>query len=106
MSYRRYSRYSRYSKPTPRTIEAKYAGKCICCGADLSKGEMVTYYPAGTIAGITEGKISHVGGLEGTSAKCSKENRAKLIEARNLNDYAGDGLDARYEDDCRDRCGL
>jgi hypothetical protein len=23
-----------------------------------------------------------------------------------VNDYAGEGVDTRYEDDCRDRCGL
>lgn len=103
MSYRR---FNRYSKPTPRNITAKYAGKCICCGAEIQSGEMVTYYPAGTIAGITEGKIGHIGGLDGNSAKCSNVTRAQMIADKNLNDYAGDGLDQRWEDDCRDRCGL
>jgi len=101
-----YRRFNRYSKPTPRTITAKYAGACICCGSPITAGETVTYYPAGTIAGITEGKIAHIGGLEGNSAKCSNVIRAQRTESKNLNDYAGDGLDSRWEDDCRDRCGL
>lgn len=34
-------------------------------------------------------------------------NLAKSLEVdRSVNDYAGDGLDQRYEDDCKERCGL
>jgi hypothetical protein len=99
-----YRRFRRYSKPTPRTITAKYAGACACCGAKIDADELVTYYPAGTIAGVTEGKIAHVGGLDGNSAKCAGVIRGAVDPS--LNDYAGDGLDARYEDECAERCGL
>lgn len=71
----RYHKYYRPSKPTPRNIQAKYAGKCICCGAEIGAGEWVTYYPAGTIAGVTEGKICHPGGLDGTSVRCTENLR-------------------------------
>jgi hypothetical protein len=96
-----YRKYYRHARPSPRVIEVKYAGKCVCCGAPIKAGETATYYPPGTIANVHEGKIAHVGGLDGTSARCSNE-----IKQRATNDYAGDGLDARYEDQCRDACGL
>jgi hypothetical protein len=104
MAYRRYQR--NYSNPTPRNIEVKYAGPCACCGSTIKVGELATYYPAGTIAGVAEGRLAHMGGLEGTSIKCSNVLRAQYIADRNINDFAGDGLDARYEDDCAARCGL
>jgi hypothetical protein len=102
----RYRNY-RPSKPTPRNIQAKYAGDCVCCGARINAGEMVTYYPVGTIAGITKGEISHIGGLDGNSAKCSANIGKKLeLADKSVNDYAGDGLDTRWEDDCASKCGL
>lgn len=100
-----YRRFHRSSKPTVRNITAKYADECACCGSPIKAGEWVTYYPAGTIAGITEGRIAHIGGLEGTSQKCFNNLKAKQVD-NGLNDYAGDGLDMRYEDQCRDICGL
>lgn len=96
------SRYRRYSKPVPRNITVRYAGKCACCGATIEAGTWATYYPAGTMAGVHVGQIAHTGGLDGNSATCAAKLRADV----SLNDYAGDGLDQRYEDDCRDRCGL
>ena len=95
----------RASKPQVRTILAKYAGSCACCGAAIKAGERVHFYPVGTIAGRTTSAIAHVGGLDGDSARCSAELR-KNFEARAVNDYTGDGLDARYEDDCARQCGL
>jgi hypothetical protein len=100
-----YRRFHHYSKPQPRNIAVKYAGKCACCGAPIKAGEFATYYPPGTIASRTEGAIAHIGGLDGNSAKCTAELR-KGFEARAVNAYAGDGLDERYEDQCRDICGL
>jgi hypothetical protein len=99
-------------------ISVKYSGHCACCGAEIKAGETATYYPPGTIAGRTEGAIAHIGGLDGTSARCTAEIRkAQFPEyaaeiarreagQRAVNDYAGDGLDARWEDDCAARCGL
>ena len=92
----------RYRKPTPRTIIVRFAGNCACCGSPIKVGETATYYPAGTIANFPKGAIAHVGGLEGNSARCS----AEIARRRPENDFAGDGLDERYEDECRDRCGL
>ena len=100
-----YRRYQRYSKPTPRNITARFAGVCVCCGSPISAGEIVTYYPAGTIAGVHEGKISHIGGLEGNSKECSANLQQAIVD-KSVNDYAGDGLDSRYEDDCASKCGL
>lgn len=92
-------------KPQMRRIVVKYAGPCACCGAEIKAGEAADYYAVGTIAGVTEGKIAHPGGLDGNSAKCAGELR-KGFEAAAVNDYAGDGLDARWEDDFAARCGL
>jgi hypothetical protein len=103
MAYRRFNRS--HSKPTVRNITAKFASQCVCCGGPIKAGDWVSYYPLGTIAGISEGKVAHVGGLEGNSAKCAGIIRSSGVD-HNLNDYAGDGLDARYEDDCAEACGL
>ena len=97
-------RYRRYSKPEPRTIVVRFAGKCACCGQMIAAGETATYYPPGTIAGVTEGRIGHIGGLSGESTQCAAELR-KWHEQRAVNDFAGDGLDARYEDQCGEICG-
>lgn len=99
-----YRRYNRASKPTSRNIAVKYAAPCACCGAQIKAGELATYYPVGTIAGVHEGKIAHMGGLDGNSRRCADELR-KGKDA-GANDYAGDGLDARWEDSMRDACGL
>ena len=100
-----YRRYYRPSKPTPRNIEVKYAGKCACCGAEIKAGVIATYYPIGSIAGVNKSAIAHIGGLDGTSQVCFNHLKAKVAD-KSLNSYAGDGLDQRYEDDCKDRCGL
>lgn len=99
-----YKRYYRPSKPTTRNIEVKYSAPCACCGAIIKAGELATYYPIGTIAGCHEGKISHIGGLDGNSLKCAAHLRNQLDAA--TNNYAGDGLDSRWEDSFRDTCGL
>ena len=103
MPYRR--NYRNYSKPVVRNITVRYAGDCVCCGAPIAAGSIATFYPAGTIAGIHEGKISHIGGLEGTGTTCAHNLKLSLTD-RGLNDYAGDGMDARYEDDCARICGI
>jgi len=85
-------------------MTVKYAGNCACCGAEIKAGEWATYYPPGTIGNVTEGRIAHCGGLDGTGVRCFIEQRKQMDAA--ANDYAGDGLDSRYEDQCRDVCGL
>ncbi len=106
MAYRRiYGAPKPRARPTPRTLVVKYAGACACCGATIAVGETATYYPAGSIAGRTQAAIAHLGGLDGNSARCTGEIR-KTYEARAANDYAGDGLDERWEDQGRDICGL
>lgn len=124
MAYRRYYRYA--SKPTARNIQVKYAGKCASCGAPIAVGEMATYYPAGAIAN-QPAHLTHIGASEGNSIRCfawtmqpdsptyfwKREDLEKLRASmlantidKSLNDYAGDGLDARWEDSCKDACGL
>jgi hypothetical protein len=78
----------------------------MCCGAPIQAGEIATYYPVGTIAGVSKAKLCHIGGVDGKSVRCTEELRKKYASDKGLNKYAGDGLDARYEDDCKDRCGL
>lgn len=92
-------RYHRNTKPTKRTITVKYAGACACCGGTINAGDIADYFPAGSLSGRTVAAIAHPGGLDGTSAKCTG-----VIERSLVNDYAGDGLDQRYEDQCADQC--
>lgn len=99
-----YRKFYRSSKPSIRNIAAKFSSQCICCGGTIRRGDYVTYYPAGSIAGVNEGKVGHLGGLEGNSSVCC--NTLKNRVDTSTNDFAGDGLDARYEDDCRNICGL
>ena len=105
MSYRR---FRNYSKPTARDITVKYSGPCAACGGTIKAGSIATYYPVGTPTATALGGtcIAHIGGLDGNSQKCAAILRAKYEADAATNDYAGDGLDARYEDDCRERCGL
>ena len=100
-------RYNRnnYRKPQVRTITVKYAGACACCGGTINPGSIADYYPVGTIAGVNRPMLAHLKAMDGNSVACSVELKRKR-EDNSLNDYAGDGLDARYEDSCKDSCGL
>ena len=69
-------------RASPRVITVRYAGKCMNCGDTVAAGSQANYFPA-------QRKLAHM--------RCFD---------RAINDYAGDGLDARYEDQCRDICGL
>jgi hypothetical protein len=105
MAYRKYRQgFHGRANPRPVSMTIKRDGVCACCGAPIKAGEWATYYPPGTIAGVTEGKIAHCGGLDGTSQRCTVEIR-KQYEAAAVNDYAGDGLDARVEDQWSKTCG-
>lgn len=100
-----YRRYSRASKPKVHTITVKYAGKCMCCGGQIEAGQIADYFPVGTIAGVHEAKLAHLKAVDGNSVACSLELKKRDAD-KSLNAYAGDGLDERYEDDCKDKCGL
>jgi hypothetical protein len=104
MTYYRNRRYA--ARPKPRGIVVKFAGPCACCGAIIKPGESAMFYPVGTIAGVHVARIAHIGGLDGNSATCSAALRQSLEGQAATNDYAGDGLDQRYEDQCAERCGL
>ncbi len=97
-----YRRYHHAAKATPRDMTVRFAGKCACCGAEIKAGEWATYYPAGTAG--DKACIAHCGGLDGTSQRCTVELRKQFAE-RAVNDYAGNGVDSRYEDDCAEICG-
>lgn len=101
-----YRKYRRASTPRVHTITVKYAGKCMCCGGLIEPGQIADYYPVGTIRGVTEAKLAHLKAVDGNSAACAAELKQKQQTDKSLNDYAGDGLDARYEDQCKDICGL
>jgi hypothetical protein len=100
MAYRNYTR--RAGKQPPRTIVARFAAKCHCCGAPIKAGDVVTYYPVGALGARSAACVAHVGGLDGNSARCTANIRQAMVD----NDYAGEGVDTRYEDDCARLCGL
>lgn len=116
MAYYR-NRFHRPAKPQMRVIVVKYAGTCACCGAPIKAGETAEYYPARPDRGETVGRIGHIGGLDGNSARCTAEIRKvnfpeyaaeiahREAAQRAVNDYSGDGLDARWEDDGAAICG-
>lgn len=91
-------RYYRKIKPTVRTITVKYPGKCACCGGVINAGQVADYYPVGTIAGVHVAQIAHLKAMQGDSIACSQELKKRLDSP--------DSFDLRYEDDCKERCGL
>jgi hypothetical protein len=84
-------RYYRKTNSSPRTMIAKYAGKCHCCGIAIKAGETIDYYPSLRA-------IAHVGGLDGNSSRCASEIRQKMER-----DYTD--VDTAYEDQCAEICG-
>lgn len=54
----------RFKKPESRVINAKFAGKCLCCGGDIPAGALVTYHPGKGIAHLSNY-------YTGDSAMCS-----------------------------------
>jgi hypothetical protein len=82
----------RYRKDnSPRTIIAKFAGKCGCCGGTINAGQMVDYIP---------GKgIWHLKAIEGNSSSCYAELRKRQQDPGFVD------LDRMYEDQCADICG-
>jgi len=90
-----YRRNYRPSKPTVRNISVKFAAPCACCGVTIKAGDLATYYPVGTIAGVTEGRIAHMGGLEGNSRHCAANLRAAFVKEKEdtqLASYIAEGL--------------
>ena len=69
----------------PRDIIVKYAGACHTCGGTIARGSRARYFPG------NPGRIVHLTCAAGVDPA--------------VNDYAGDGLDSRYEDSCADICG-
>lgn len=90
-------RYNRYRKPdmSPRTITAKFAGKCYGCGADILAGAICDYSPK-------HKAIGHLGAFSGNGDKMGQCYSA--IKARQQDTGFVD-LDRAYEDQCADICG-
>ena len=76
MTYRRYG--YRTARPAPRVITAKFASSGACCGAAIKAGDMVEYFPVGTIAGRDTAAVAHIGGLDGNSVRCTAELEKEL----------------------------
>jgi len=100
-----YRRYRRIARPEPRTINARFAGKCCQCGGAIAKGELCEYFPVGSI-GNAAGKIAHYRGTWDGGEKTSLRSYQALREQMAVDAYAGSGLDMRMEDNMRDACGL
>lgn len=79
---------------SPRTITAKFAGKCGCCGGDIPAGRMVTYRPG---KGIYHLENPHTG----DSAECY----GVLRQQHEKRDAGFVDLDRMFEDQCADICG-
>lgn len=80
-----------YRSMAIRTLTAKYAGKCSCCGGHIPAGKFVEYNPRTK-------KIAHFKASEGNSPECygvlKKQHDAGFVD-----------LDRMYEDSCSDICG-
>lgn len=73
-----------------RTLTAKYAGTCSCCGGHIPAGKFVEYDPRTK-------RIAHFLASKGDSPECYGVLRSKQ-----------DGfidIDRAYEDQCADICG-
>lgn len=75
-----------------RTMTAKYAGKCYCCGGDIPAGKFVEYDPRTK-------RIGHFKAAEGNSPECFGVLKAKQQDPGFVD------LDRAYEDQCADICG-
>jgi len=74
-----------------RTLTAKFAGKCWCCGGEIPAGKFVEYNPRTK-------QIGHFKASEGNSPECYGVLSAKQ-------DSGFVDLDRAYEDQCADICG-
>jgi hypothetical protein len=104
MTYRKFHRHANNRRPESRTIVVKYAGKCAGCGAEIKAGESAVYQPAYGRAGCDDSACC--GHLGRKASVCRLDAFRELRAQAAVNDYAGDGLDERWEDDCARRCGL
>jgi hypothetical protein len=75
-----------------RTITAKFAGKCACCGGDIPAGKMVDYDP-------NKRQIAHYRAFQGNSPECFGVLRKEKYPADFID------IDSAYEDQCADICG-
>jgi len=71
----------------------------------IKAGELCQYFPANMI-GNREGRIAHYAGAWDEGSKVSLRCYQVRKEQQAVNDFAGDGLDSRWEDQCADICGL
>jgi hypothetical protein len=76
-----------------KMIRAKFAGKCSSCGGTIARGESCLWDSSART-------ISH----DSESVACSARMKRTAASAAD-NDFAGDGLDSRYEDQCAEICG-
>jgi hypothetical protein len=91
---RRFRQKSPFRIEAPRVIAAKFSGKCHCCGAAISAGEIVTYYPDKKV-------IEHLGKHGDNSAKCFSVLKRQHEER----DAGFVDIDRAYEDQCAEICG-
>lgn len=82
-------RYRRRIDNSPRTITAKFAGKCANCGGDIPAGAMCDYHPV-------KRQIGHLGAFSGDGDKMGQCFAAR----RDAPD-----TDRMYEDQCAAICG-
>jgi hypothetical protein len=82
---------NRYRSNAIRTLTAKFAGTCACCGGDIPAGKFIEYNPRTK-------QIAHFKAWEGNSPECYGVLKAKQ-------DPGFVDLDRAYEDRCADICG-
>lgn len=74
---------------TIRTMVAKYAGKCTCCGGSIERGEMIEY---------ERGKGARHAWVRG-------DLPAKCFGVLKREPDLGQMVDMAYEDQCAEICG-
>jgi hypothetical protein len=87
-------------------------GNSVACATEFKRekqsGEHFDYEKQAWVG--ADGRYLRCGHPAAINCQCyGRVHQGELAPAKQdsgLNNYAGDGLDTRYEDECRDRCGL
>jgi len=82
----RYRNKNRTDSNTPRTLVAKYAGKCASCGGSIAAGQAVWWVP--------KAGIYHLGNFDGAGKYTANSAQCAAVLSEKIAAYADPGEDA------------